>query len=715
MRKKIVGILVMTLLISAMVLPVAATMNEKTNTEAKIIENIKRYNTNDFLNQYGKERIPVELDNLNFITNYNTLAGPNYEFIQEPVTLFTSYYDYQPGSYCGFPIDRQTENGDGVYLTFHGQATSRGERFQYYAYIDGNYNTQCEAINMDTRQGYGDIAVHPATGDAIATWHEDYDGDGVTDNAITYDDFDDAETAGNWESSEIFENTGDDEFIWPYIFIGPSPEGEGYVRLYDISKNSASNDDGYPCEDVLIYYTDIENTNGIDMSDAIDVDNWDSVVVFTDWREKDIRPFQSFAVDYTTPGRVAFVGDAVWLEGDLGNMPVEQGAFVWESLDYGVTWDYDNLHTDGPESYIYLVENTIQADFDGTIPDELSVGMSGDHSAPIYDGDGNLHYPFLADYGHETEEGRFYLPYYMPQMELVWDGTSFTFNEVSKMPGVDPLSGHTVPWTDASNAEPVIGWSIYPSGSSAIFHENCQKQAANLENGWMAHMWVDGTYAQLADDDEPGYEEYLKHPIIYIATSNDNGNTWSEPIKLTDINNDLFDFSEQITVYPYFCDTILDIGDDWGQIDMYYFDDNQFGSSQHSSAMDKSGQITYCSIKIDFSAGAAPNTPTASYDKQNDEITVTSTDPDGDQIRYGVSWNNDQNVDQWTDFVNSGTSATIDCEGKTGTAGVIAEDSNGKQSEWTSVTPKNKPMGLQLLLMELFPQLYKILQNLLQI
>ena len=70
----------------------------------------------------------------------------------------------------------------------------------------------------------------------------------------------------------------------------------------------------------------------------------------------------------------------------------------------------------------------------------------------------------------------------MPQMELIWSGTSFAFNEISKMLGVDPLSGHSVPWVDANNANQVIiTWS-----SSAISHENCQKQAVNTENGWIA-------------------------------------------------------------------------------------------------------------------------------------------------------------------------------------------------------------------------------------
>ena len=46
------------------------------------------------------------------------------------------------------------------------------------------------------------------------------------------------------------------------------------------------------------------------------------------------------------------------------------------------------------------------------------------------------------------------------------------------------------------------------------------------------------------------------HPDNYVVLSRsfDNGNTWSEPIELTDIFSEEFDFSEQITVYPYVCD-----------------------------------------------------------------------------------------------------------------------------------------------------------------
>jgi hypothetical protein len=85
-----------------------------------------------------------------------------------------------------------------------------------------------------------------------------------------------------------------------------------------------------------------------------------------------------------------------------------------------------------------------------------------------------------------------------------------------------------------------------------------------------------------------------------------------------------------------------------------------------------------------------PNSPTCAYDKTNDELVATATDPDGDKIKYGVDWNNDGTVDQWTGFVSSGTQQIIDCNGRKGTVRVIVEDEYGLQSNWVSVTSKSK-------------------------
>ena len=91
-----------------------------------------------------------------------------------------------------------------------------------------------------------------------------------------------------------------------------------------------------------------------------------------------------------------------------------------------------------------------------------------------------------------------------------------------------------------------------------------------------------------------------------------------------------------------------------------------------------------------------PNNPTVSYNKANDELVITATDPEGDKVQYGVSWDNDNIVDQWTNLVSSGTQQNIGCNGRTGTVKVIAEDEYGEQSNWVSVTSKNKDNTIAL-------------------
>ena len=85
-----------------------------------------------------------------------------------------------------------------------------------------------------------------------------------------------------------------------------------------------------------------------------------------------------------------------------------------------------------------------------------------------------------------------------------------------------------------------------------------------------------------------------------------------------------------------------------------------------------------------------PNKPSGAYNKANDEIMITATDPDGDKLRYGVSWDNDNVVDQWTILVSSGTQQSISCVGRKGTVGLITEDEYGAQSGWVSLKSKSK-------------------------
>ncbi len=110
-----------------------------------------------------------------------------------------------------------------------------------------------------------------------------------------------------------------------------------------------------------------------------------------------------------------------------------------------------------------------------------------------------------------------------------------------------------------------------------------------------------------------------------------------------------------------------------------------------------------------------PNKPTCSYDSIIDELIVTATDPDDYQIRYGVDWNNDFIVDQWTSLVASGTEQRINCDSRKGTESVITEDEYGVQSDWVTQKFKNKAIYISFFGYLNYPILNKLFQRFLQI
>lgn len=406
-----------------------------------------------------------------------------------------------------------------------------------------------------------------------------------------------------------------DEYNWPYFYVGPSPEGNDWLRLYQISKNYTNDAWGNACEDMRIMYIDIENSISADLSIILDMDNWTTQLPMYYWRYKSCRPYsQAFAIDYANPGRVAIIGYAVWLEGDLGDMPVDEGFFVWESHNYGSSWDLSDIHSDGPGENIYVVENIPQfEDNSGNILDEVEVQLAGCHNTALYDADGNIHLTYMQQYGYTDDVGDFYyFNHFLPQAEAVWTGTEWEYHEVPAMPGIDPWSGHTVPW-EVVGVDTLLYTTVtfnkYP-GASNVFHENCQRNAINREHNWMVQLWSDGTYVQLAEDGDPAFIEYAEHPILYLTVSRDNGQTWSEVIDLTDIYSTMYDFSEEITVYPNLSENITDLGDGWGRVYLYYYDDNSFGSfAQSGQGQNIGGQINYCTIDIDFSLFSNNPTP----------------------------------------------------------------------------------------------------------
>jgi hypothetical protein len=73
------------------------------------------------------------------------------------------------------------------------------------------------------------------------------------------------------------------------------------------------------------------------------------------------------------------------------------------------------------------------------------------------------------------------------------------------------------------------------------------------------------------------------------------------------------------------------------------------------------------------------------YDKYNDILYVTASDPDNDKICVGIDWNRDQIIDEWSTYRRIQTRWEFDCSGRYSRAYIIAEDIHGLQSEWYNI------------------------------
>jgi hypothetical protein len=97
-------------------------------------------------------------------------------------------------------------------------------------------------------------------------------------------------------------------------------------------------------------------------------------------------------------------------------------------------------------------------------------------------------------------------------------------------------------------------------------------------------------------------------------------------------------------------------------------------------------------LTVGVPTNTAPNQPTLTCPVgsvtagQDVSVTVSATDPESDQVRYGVDWLNTGSVNSgWTGYVPSGTAQTLTKIGGYSSAGAYtvtawAQDSNGAQS-----------------------------------
>ena len=548
----------------------------------------------------------IETTNLKYRFSENSRNEVfEWEWVVNPTLLTQSFFDYMPGSYCSNPIRKQNEEqGNGIYCMFHAQETSSAQRREYYSYVadDGEISTSL-ITSSNVREGYGGFDIDPASGNPLYTWHADMAGSSVLDVNFCLDQFDLMGQPGLLSTPyTLIENT-DNEFIWPYIFIGPSPN-EGMRRVYVYANNASENSSGNPCENVLFGYADFSDT-----SELVNYapDNWTfyTIEIFDQWREENIRPFKAMTVSEN--GNIAFVGHTADLAEDAPAYGPEDKIFILENRSYGEQGEWI-LNRFDPTLPVENPENYFEGESGPYTDMRFSPYVSGHHNA-TYDDEGNLHFPMF--YALFTEENTWY-PMMSTMKNIVYHPNYDNPDEPGELDINDAYPANNNPDSDVylpwdPDGEGLVyedgvlvtqpSWPVHWYVSDDVFHEQQFKVVS--EENWLAIIFADGTKSKLYNEfGDQDYAQWESVPEMAILISEDYGQTWKEPVMINSIDNP--EFEDVIPSYVYVSDRMVMAGNDKIEgLDIMFFDDNDYGSScaPTPNGPATGGDIMYARIK----------------------------------------------------------------------------------------------------------------------
>jgi FlgD Ig-like domain len=583
----------------------------------------------DFMQQV--ERI-AEYDNVpvtHRVYENTSRDVPEWEFLVDPTGVLTNYYDYQPGSYNSTPIRIQPDEvGGGIYIAFHAKETAASTRRVYYAYIDadGNVTNTATISTDDLIEGYAGIDIDPVTGNPIVAWHANMD-TGSADNecVITYDMFH-LGSPGLWKApfvvidESFVSNSPSDEFEWPYVYIGPSPE-TGKRRAY-ISANNAFDTTGDPSENILFAYADFD-VNDFNVQSELDwtyftiplMDQWNQGI--PEWK----RP--NCSVQVSDDGKVAIYGYVI-TDGETSTTPDMMFCFLnsnygegdFEYFEGQAEFDIANpQNQDGTSRFI---------DPDTNLPHELYMEpYLCNHQNTVF-ANNNTQLKFAGTMNMMLRPSNWYpdLPIMYPKMYTFDLNTEeFSFQDLY-LTGADPYDDNPmIPWDldedglvdeydDEGYVTWVEGWPIYHYDNAVAFHENSFKITKNDDQEWLCAVWSEGLKSRLGNIPEPGFEDWAEYPEIAIAVSGNGGETWEETIILNAKSGDdnyVPELDGMIPEYIYPGDVIEDLGDGYGLVHLFFLDDNSYGSFIQAHGENLGGTMIYTSLKIYFGDNGGNN------------------------------------------------------------------------------------------------------------
>ncbi|MCF7919233.1 MAG: T9SS type A sorting domain-containing protein [Candidatus Cloacimonetes bacterium] len=571
---------------------------------------------------------------------------PEWDWDVPPQGLLTNYADYFQ-CYNHLPISLQPEeHGGGIYIMYRVKDQAENSEISY-SYID-NMGVVQASQGIGSVGYYADAIVDQNTGDVFGTWHLLVaDGSSTYDCIAIYDLYHIMLSHGLWKDPVItvlnsddqdeLDPTLNDEFIWPQIAIGPSPVA-GKQRIYIVASNHqvADGSEANPSENVMIMVADF-NQDDLDLQSDLEW-TYNTIPVLDSWNSGDpywYRPFKSFTVidnqlifmGYKISGDAApdqtdqmfcFINDN-YGEGDNWSYNYEDWAFPEDNPSWewnGTTWHIFEDHAgypDDPPTYTYtsIEQGFIHTGHFNLVPTHNNtrvtwpgaMGYTFDSgSGPGYYWlTGFLIYPKTFSFDLINEEFSFTDVYPMganPNDDLPsvpWDLDED--GEIDEFTADDDVPPHYPLWFE--------DWPIFHFDPDAAFHYNEYYLTTNDENGWMAYIWVDGTYAVAANEGWTGYEDWVAKPELVVVVSNDWGMTWSEPIFMNanpNSENYVEELDGMIPCFAYPGDRIEDDGDGYGIVHLFFLDDNDYGSyhgtPQHG--LNNGSTFEYAAMRVEF-------------------------------------------------------------------------------------------------------------------
>ncbi len=291
------------------------------------------------------------------------------------------------------------------------------------------------------------------------------------------------------------------------------------------------------------------------------------------WR----RPFHSITCDIA--GNLYYAGYHTAYEND-GITPINEpdldvficpnyGQGTWRRVSSSSHLNMWNPPTSPTDNTGYFVSPVTGQPYGDNGDIYFGIHNSGHLNASV-DNEGRVH--VFAIWAFKNSDD-YYYPNYQYVKEFIFNPQTETFTIKDICPQKDPADTFNTtfcPWDleppfgevdEFSNIAPsnpliVSDWP-YPhwddtahSDAMQFHYNNCKITNAN-EQGMMAAVWQNSERARRFNKfGDMQYLAYANTPEIWIAVSPDNGNTWSEPIILNNVDTPQFAGLKPMWVYP---------------------------------------------------------------------------------------------------------------------------------------------------------------------